>query len=152
MIFREYLPEDLPQLLRLFHDTIHSVCRSDYTSAQLDAWAPDRFDADVQNRWHSTLTEHYTIIAEENSVITGFGDIDDTGYLDRLYVHKDYQRRGIASAICDRLESHASPNTITTHASITAKPFFQKRGYAVVTRQSVERHGILLTNFIMKKE
>ena len=152
MIFRKYQQEDLPEILRLFHDTVHSICSGDYTAAQLDAWAPDSFDTDVQKRWHCTLTEHFTVIAEEGLVITGFGDIDDTGYLDRLYVHKDYQRQGIASGICDRLEAHASPNIITTHASITAKPFFQKRGYHVAARQTVERHGILLTNFIMKKE
>lgn len=29
----------------------------------------------------------------ENSIIVGFGDIDKSGYLDRFYVHKDYQRR-----------------------------------------------------------
>ena len=144
MIFRKYQQEDLPQILRLFHDTVHSICSGDYTAAQLDT--------DVQKRWHCTLTEHFTVIAEEGLVITVFGDIDDTGYLDRLYVHKDYQRQGIASGICDRLEAHASPNIITTHASITAKPFFQKRGYHVAARQTVKRHGILLTNFIMKKE
>jgi putative acetyltransferase len=41
--------------------------------------------------------------------------------------------------------------TMVVHASITAKPFFQKRGYVVVKGQQVERQGILLTNFVMKK-
>lgn len=152
MIFRKYQPGDLPQILRLFHDTVHTVCAGDYSFAQLEAWAPDLLDAGVQEKWRKTLSEHYTVISEDNSVMTGFGDIDGAGYLDHLYVHRDYQRRGIASAICDRLESCAFPNPITTHASITAKPFFQKRGYAVVTEQTVERCGILLTNFVMKKE
>lgn len=76
--------------------------------------------------------------------------MDETGYLDRLYVHKDYQHHGIASSICDRLEEKA-PAVITTHASITAKPFFEKRGYVVLKKQQVERQGILLTNFVMKK-
>ncbi len=40
---------------------------------------------------------------------------------------------------------------ITTYASITAKPFFEKRGYKVVKEQRVERQGIFLTNFCMKK-
>ena len=38
-----------------------------------------------------------------------------------------------------------------THASITAKPFFEKRGYKVVKEQKIERQGIFLTNFLMKK-
>ena len=30
--------------------------------------------------------------------------MDADGYLDRLYVHKDYQGRGVATALCDALE------------------------------------------------
>ena len=44
-------------------------------------------------------------------------------YLDRLCVHKDYQRRWSASAICDALEASVPGKTVTTHASITAKSF-----------------------------
>lgn len=50
-------------------------------------------------KWNSSLQEHYSIVAVENDVIVGFGDIDKTGYLDRLFVHKDNQRKGIATAI-----------------------------------------------------
>ena len=102
------------------------------------------------DKWNQSLQEHYTIVAVENDVLVGFGDIDSTGYLDRLFVHADHQRKGIAAAICDRLEQ-AVPGTITTHASITAKPFFEKRGYKVVKEQQVERQGIALTNFVMEK-
>lgn len=97
------------------------------------------------------MQEHYSIVAVENNVIVGFGDIDKTGYLDRLFVHADYQRKGIATAICDQLEQFVKEN-ITTHASITAKPFFEKRGYKVVKEQQVERYGIFLTNYVMVKE
>ena len=41
---------------------------------------------------------------------------------------------------------------ITTYASITAKPFFEKRGYKVVKERQVERQGIFLTNYVMIKE
>ena len=77
--------------------------------------------------------------------------MDESGYLDRLYVHKDQQRQGIATAICDALESVSVVNIFTTHASITARPFFEKRGYAVIKEQQVERRGVKLTNYIMKK-
>ena len=73
------------------------------------------------------------------------------GYLDRLYIHKEYQGRGIASALCDRLEREHPSEKYTVHASITARPFFEKRGYAAVREQRVERHGIWLTNYVMEK-
>lgn len=65
-------------------------------------------------------------------------------------MHKDYQSQGIATALCDALEA-AVPGNITTHASITAKPFFEKRGYQVRREQTVFRFGVGLTNFVMEK-
>ena len=87
-----------------------------------------------------------TRVAVEGGVIVGFADLGPDGYLDRLYVHRDWQGRGVASALCDAL-----PAARTTHASITARPFFEKRGYQVLRAQQVERRGILLTNYIMEK-
>ena len=131
---RKYTPSDLPEIAQLFYDTVHTVNAADYDDEQLDAWADGNIDMD-----------------EENGVIAGFGDIDETGYLDRLYVHKDYQGRGIGTAICERLESRVRCK-ITTHASVTAKPFFRQRGYRVIRKQQVERRGVLLTNFVMEKD
>ena len=65
--------------------------------------------------------------------------------------HKDHQRRGAASALCRELENAASFVRITTHASITARPFFEKRGYRVLKEQQAERDGVLLTNYLMEK-
>ena len=41
---------------------------------------------------------------------------------------------------------------IITHASITARPFFENRGYQVVREQQVERQGVFLTNYVMEKK
>ncbi len=71
------------------------------------------------------LREHYSIVALDNHMMIGFEDINKTGYLDHLYVHKDYQRKGIATALCDKLEA-AVQNDIVTHVSIAAKAFFEK--------------------------
>ncbi len=147
MILREYTPDDCKAIAELFYNTVHTVNSKDYTPAQLDAWAPD---VPEQEKWNASFLGHFAVVAEEDGIITGFGDIDGTGYLDRLYIHRDYQRRGIASAICDVLEKSVSAE-ITTHASITAKGFFLKRGYTVIKEQHVERRGVLLTNYIMKK-
>lgn len=101
-------------------------------------------------KWDLSLQEHFSVVAVEAGIIIGFGDIDSTGYLDRLFVHSDHQGKGVATAICDQLEASIQTDIIT-HASITAKPFFEKRGYKVIKEQQVERQGILLTNFVMKK-
>lgn len=149
MQIRPYRPADLAEMAALFYDTVHTVNAADYTPRQLDAWATGQVDLDA---WDGSLRAHLSLVAEENGRIIGFGDLDAaSGYLDRLYVHKDYQRRGVASALCDRLEAAAEGGRVYTHASITARPFFEKRGYCVQKQQQVERRGELLTNFVMEK-
>lgn len=149
MWIRRYEPEDLGQIMALFYDTVHAVNAADYAPEQLDAWADGAPDLD---RWNGSLLAHHSLVAVEGrDLIVGFGDIDGTGYLDRLYVHKDRQGRGIATALCDRLERAVDAPVITTHASITARPFFEGRGYRVLREQRVERHGVRMTNYVMEK-
>ena len=136
-------------MAELFYQTVHSVNAQDYTREQLDAWATGEVDSQA---WDKSFRAHRTIVATESGKIVGFGDMDETGYLDRLYVHKDYQGQGIASAICDELERFAAGKTFTTHASITARPFFLHRGYRVVRKQEVIRRGVALMNFVMEKQ
>ena len=147
MIIRRYLPTDCKEIITLFYNTVHSVNAKDYTKKQLDVWATGKENL---NDWNKSLLNHYTLVATIAGVIVGFGDIDKSGYLDRLFVHKDYQQKGIGSVLCNELEK-ISPNKITVHASITAKPFFLKRNYTMIKKQEVIRQNISLTNFFMEK-
>ena len=148
MTLRDYTKTDCAELAELFYDTVHTVNAKDYTQEQLDAWATGKVNLEA---WNESFQAHHTVVAEMDGKIVGFGDMDETGYLDRLYVHKDYQRRGVAAAICDAMEQRTKAAEFTTHASITARPFFEKRGYTVAREQQVERRGVWLTNFVMKK-
>ena len=148
MTIREYDSKDIEEMTVLFYDTVHKICSRDYTKEQLDAWSAKDID---RAAWDRSFLEHYTLVAEKNGMVVGFGDMDSTGYLDRLYVHKDYQGQGIATALCDRLEAGYPDGPVTTHASITAKPFFESRGYRVIKEQQVERKGVILSNYVMQK-
>lgn len=55
------------------------------------------------------------------------------------------------NVIDNKLEQASHSEKIVTHASITAKGFFEKRGYKIVAKQQVERQGILLTNYVMER-
>lgn len=148
MLIRGYQPLDCKALAELFYNTVHTVNAKDYAKEQLDAWTAGAVDLE---KWNQSFEEHNSLVAVDGEKIIGFGDIDKTGYLDRLFVHSDYQRKGVAAAICDQLEQ-AVQGRIVTHASITARPFFEKRGYRVVKEQQVERQGIFLTNFVIEKQ
>lgn len=145
---RPYAPADCPAISRLFYRTVHAVCAADYSQEQLDAWAPGTTDLTA---WNASFLAHRTLVAELDGEIIGFADMDDTGYLDRLYVHDQHQRQGVAAALCDALEGASDAQVFSTHASITARPFFLSRGYDIVKQQEVERRGVILSNFVMKK-
>ncbi len=147
MVIREYQPADCKELTELFYNTVHTINAKDYTKEQLDVWATGYVDLE---KWNQSLQEHYSVVAVENKIIVGFGDIDKTGYLDRLFVHANYQGKRIATAICNQLESYVQGDIIT-HASTTARPFFKKRGYKVIIEQQVKRQGVILVNYVMKK-
>lgn len=148
MEIRRYQQSDCKELAELFYNTVHTVSAKDYTKEQLNVWATGKVDLE---KWNQSLQEHYSVVVVVDKIIVGFGDIDKTGYLDRLFVHSDYQGKGVATAICNQLEQVVQGGIIT-HASITARPFFEKRGFKTIKEQQVERQGIFLTNFIMEKK
>ena len=150
LTLQPYRAGEAAALVGLFYDTVHTVCGADYTPEELDAWADGKADAAA---WERSLLQHHTLVARVGETIVGFADADGD-YLDRLYVHGSYLRQGVATALAEALEQQARAaghRKMVTHASITARPFFQGRGYRVVRRQQVERHGVLLTNFVMEK-
>ena len=148
MELRDYKSSDCPALAELFYHTVHTVNAGDYSEEQRNAWADGQVDL---AEWDRSLCAHIAVVAEENGQIVGFGDADPTGYLDRLYVHKDRQGQGVASALCAALEAAARTDRVHTYASLTARPFFLRRGYRLLRENQVERRGVLLTNFLMEK-
>jgi len=151
---RTYEDSDLEAIAKLFYDTVHTVNARDYSAEQLDAWASPDDNETRMAAWGHSLRRHITYVAVTRGCIVGFADLTQEGHLDRLYVHKDAQGQGIATALVHELEAEAIRMKLTeidTDASITAKPFFEKMGYTVVEPQIVERKGVQLVNYKMRK-
>lgn len=143
---RPYRPKDCAILAQLCRETVQAVCRADYTAEELDAWV----SGVTPERWAPTLAAHDTWVAERDGAIIGFADLDGS-YLDRLYVHKDFQGQGVATALCELLESRTAAPAMTVHASRTALPFFLHRGYRMIRSNTVVRQGVTLQNFLLEK-
>lgn len=152
MEFREYKSTDLHAVMDLFYVTVHEVNKNDYSEEQLDAIAPK--DAN-EYHWEKSLEKNHTIVVEEDDKLIAFGNIGKTGYLDRLYVHPDYLRKGIASKLVEELEEYAKKHgshVINVTSSITSKAFFESKGYAVIEEQINERRGERLLRYLMEKK
>lgn len=148
MYIRSCTQADLPAVLDLFRASVHTLCRADYTPAQLSAWAPEDLD---EAPWARRLQCQTFLLAEEDGALLGFASLEED-YLDLLYVHPRHAHRGVGTVLCDALERQCTGRRITVHASLTARPFFAHRGYRTVEPHQVERRGVVLTNYLMEKE
>ncbi|OIK15366.1 GNAT family N-acetyltransferase [Bacillus sp. MUM 116] len=154
MEIRKFHISDISQIVILFYETVHSLNKKDYTQEQLDSWASKDDEAFRLESWKDSMSNNITYVALINDRIVGFSDMTLKGYLDRLYVHKDFQGQGVASSLITVLEIEARKLGLTKldiDASITAKSFFEHHGYQLVQTQCVIRKGIKLFNFKMIK-
>lgn len=72
-----------------------------------------------------------------------------------LFVHKDRQRQGIATAILKELERLATKRgkrTVSAFSSITAKPFFEQAGYTTLRENTAIRDGVSLVNYLTSRQ
>lgn len=143
---------DLPDMQALFTGTIRSVNQKDYTPEQIRVWTST---AEDMIRWRDKfILNQYCICALSGDQIVGFASLEHD-YLDLLYVHKDFQRLGIAKMLLHAILQEAIKNknaVIYTEASITALPFFEHQGFELIKKNKKELKGIELTNYSMKKE
>jgi putative acetyltransferase len=149
---REYRLDDLVGVVILFQRSVREVASRDYSPAQISAWAPESPDLEA---WARRLETGGVFVYDRNDQIAGFARVDDTGYVDLLYVHPEVQRQGIARALFDRMISWAVNRGIRhlrSDVSITARPFFESGGFRVVTQQAVQRRGVSLQNFRMERD
>jgi len=142
---------DLPELQQLFVATIRAVCASDYDDLQISAWV-----ASIENeqRWVDMISNQYVVVATVKDFIIGFGTLDNGTHIDMFFVHKDYQGQGIAKSIYRQLEDEAirqNQTSLSSDVSKTARAFFEKMGFTVLTEQTILRKSVTLTNYKMTK-
>lgn len=150
--FRLARLEDVEILQTLFVDTINSACKKDYSPEQLSAWT-----ASVHNtkRWTDLLRDQYVLLAIYNKTIVAFASLKNGTYLDFFYVHKDFQGMGVASKLYQKMEAAAKAHdtkTLSSDISITAKPFFESRGFVSLREQKNQVRGVELINYKMVKD
>lgn len=159
---------DIPAIVEMYRGTVHTVNAKDYTPAQIKVWADGAVN---YPRWEKAINEQYFVIAEINTtpglkpdpslkkegnkIIAGFSSIAKDGYLDFMYVSKDYQRCGVASTLLNEIERKAREQKnpeIYSHVSKTARGFFQKMGYEHKEDIRDLYKGELFVNALMVKK
>ncbi|KQY21876.1 hypothetical protein ASD16_14475 [Cellulomonas sp. Root485] len=152
MILRDYAESDGPATLDVFRRAIRVTAARDYTPEQVAAWASDEIDP---AGWDARRRASRTRVAEVDGSVAGFTDVDERGYVDMMFVDPAFARRGVASALLEWAESTArelGAVELSTHASLTARPFFEAHGFSVVVEQRPVLRGVALTNFVMRRD
>lgn len=142
---------DARDIASLFHETVKTINSRDYLPPQIEAWAGEFPDP---KKWSHRLASRKTFVAELAGEVVGFAELEGNGHIDAFYVHPAHQREGVGAALAARIEQEAERLGIAilfTEASITAEPFFKKRGFETVREQEVHYGGAVFKNYSMTK-
>lgn len=144
--------KDIGEIRKLFQDTVLTVNSKDYTPTETADWAAC---GDSTEHWTLLINgQHFIVATLPNEGIVGFASICNDGYLHSMYVHKDHQGEGVASFLLNILEDYTLRNgirEITSDVSITALPFFKRKGFTVEKEQKAKATRLELTNYKMRK-
>lgn len=140
MRLREATAADVPALAALYAGAVRAAGPVHYDAAQVEAWAAFAEEA----RFRRFVLGPLTLVAEDESGITGFSGLRKDGHVTALYVRPDRMRRGIASmllhAVIERAEAR-DLRRLTTDASAISRRVFVRHGFRVEAVETVERRG-----------
>ena len=151
LAMRPMLPADAPLLAEIFRASIEELTADDYSEAQQEAWAAA---ADDEEDFGARLAGELTLVATHGGSPVGFAALAETIRIDMLYVHPAAAGQGAGAMLCDALEKLAAARgskELTVEASDTARGFFERRGFAAKTRNTVSLAGEWLANTTMVK-
>ncbi|WP_192740780.1 GNAT family N-acetyltransferase [Bradyrhizobium sp. OAE829] len=104
---------------------------------------PDKVAASLQ-KWHA-----FTAVTD--GLVVGTASLSDH-VVKSVFVHPDFQRRGVATRLMAAVESAAVANLVRrldVQSSITAQPFYAKCGFVVVREETYgEERTIVMSKTI----
>lgn len=146
---RAYGPDDVEATIAVFQRAIRETASRDYDAAQVAAWSEvDR------GGWARARASRPTWVAMSRGEVAGFSDLESNGHVDMMFVHPAHGGAGVASLLLATVEAAAREQGLErlfTEASMTARPFFEKRGFVVEAEQQVHKRGETFTNYRMAK-
>lgn len=164
IIIREYRPSDATATMQVFRRAILETASRDYDAEQTRTWAGRVGSAAGWNirrmaahTWVAALADDACDGDSPDSAIgtpIGFIDVDDSGYIDMLFVAPAYGRLGVATLLLARVKQFTADHGIvrlTVHASITAHPFFARHGFRMVETRHPTIGTVSFTNYLMTR-
>lgn len=152
MEIRPFKTGDEDSLFQVFLSAVHDIASCDYTTAQIEAWAPTDIHPE---EWASRMRGLRPFVVEVEGKIAGYADIQPNGYIDHFFVSSAYQRQGVGALLMTRIHDEAKflgISELTADVSKTAEPFFLLHGFQVMERRFPILRGVTLQNALMRKK
>lgn len=146
MEIRRYKLGEEMELMDIFYSAIRENARGYYNDDQLIAWAPDEIDREL---WTQRIHGINPYVVVEGSMILGYADLQDSGYIDHFFVRGGYSKRGVGSRLMNHIIEEAKRRSIaelSSDVSLAAQDFFKRFGFEVIQRKEVEVRGVMLEN------
>ncbi len=151
MVIREFKDSDLPQISKLYFDTVRNINSRDYSPEQVAVWAPEVYEDAF---WARRFDNYTVFVAEEDGQVVGFCEFQYPGHIDCFYVHHEWQRRGVGSKLLQTVEKEAEKHQykrLFADISITARPFFTQKGFKTVREQEKLYRELAFKLYFMEK-
>jgi putative acetyltransferase len=148
---RKAVHNDAKSMASIYFNTIRTINSKDYNASRIEAWSGPAPDPE---KWMRRLKKNRTFTACIGDEVVGFAEFEPDGYIDAFYVHHKFQGKGVASLLLNQIEAEAvklGVSKLYLEASITALPFFLRRGFRVLKEQDVWRNGEMFRNYQMEK-
>ena len=114
MEIQTYSEDKAREIADLFHQSVHAIASSLYSSEQKEAWAPTPVDYE---RWTERRNAKNPLISLIENRVAGFINSDADGHIDCIYTHPDFQGTGVASSLYERLLEEARTKISSAYTS-----------------------------------
>jgi putative acetyltransferase len=155
MLIRPCIPGEELILLDLFRSSVRGLASRDYRPEQIEAWSPAVVTQEMRAQWCERIRSNQPCVAVVDREAAGFAEVQPSGCINQFFVAAPVSGKGIASALMARLHGVASARgtaRLFSHVSLTAQPFFARRGFGVVEERLPVVRGVSLRNAVMTKD
>lgn len=149
-MIRIYQHGDHAAIAEIFSRAVHEIASEVYSPEQCLAWSDPTPNCEHWKK-RCELKRPFVFVVDQQ--IAGFLELDPDGHIDCAYIHPEFKRRGIMSALVkhavDTCFALRLPR-VYVEASICAKPMFEKLGFSSLREYLVSIKGTKLLNYEME--
>jgi ribosomal protein S18 acetylase RimI-like enzyme len=141
IVIRRATAEDSEAVYEIVLRAVRETIARDYPASVIDRLVlvlPDKVASNLDG-WHA-------FVAIADGRVIGTGSLSGQT-VTSVYVHPDYQRRGVATKLMDAVENTAtaqSVRTLSVQSSVTAQALYTKRGFKIAQEGLYGEERIIL--------